>query len=58
MKLLFYATFVNFMMITIVYVHPLKQKSGGGKATPSKFNFPYLNLKKKIFVAKKVWEAT
>lgn len=41
------------MMITIVYVHPLKQKSGGGKATPSKFNFPYLNFKKKYLSQKK-----
>lgn len=41
------------MMITIVYVHPLKQKSGGGKATPSKFNFPYLNFLKKYLSQKK-----
>lgn len=41
------------MMITIVYVHPLKQKSGGGKATPSKFNFPYLNFFKKYLSQKK-----
>lgn len=32
---------------------PLKQKSGGGKATPSKFNFPYLNFKKKNLSQKK-----